>query len=254
VPGIGPRRSAGARRLTAATLADTIGETPLPSGPAPATSEPPKKATEWESAPSGYLRSCRSRFSSVSSRDSASSPGSPGEKTVPFCAMWKGIFANHPQLPSSPAPPSGSVPICATWMVTSSRNPFLSRVGPSVQRRPTPPLESPCNVSVPVCATWVGTSSRPSLPSSPSYPLTYPEVDPSDEESTPPREPRRAVRPCPAPRLTSRDMRRALQPTVPFPLRPTVPFPLRSTVPLSPATHCPTSPRPTSPLPLRLPI
>jgi hypothetical protein len=27
-------------------------------------------------------------------------------------------------------------------MVTSSRNPFLSRVGPSVQRGPTPPLES----------------------------------------------------------------------------------------------------------------
>jgi hypothetical protein len=39
-PGIEPRRSAGVRRPTAATLADTIGETPLPSGPAPANSRP----------------------------------------------------------------------------------------------------------------------------------------------------------------------------------------------------------------------
>jgi hypothetical protein len=46
----------------------------------------PKEATERESAPSGHLRSCMSRFSSVSSGDSVSSPGSPGKKTVPFCA------------------------------------------------------------------------------------------------------------------------------------------------------------------------
>jgi hypothetical protein len=39
-PGIGPRRTAGARRPTAATPADTIGETPLPSGPAPAKTVP----------------------------------------------------------------------------------------------------------------------------------------------------------------------------------------------------------------------
>jgi hypothetical protein len=35
-PGIGPRRSAGARRPTATTLAHTIGGMPLPSGPATA--------------------------------------------------------------------------------------------------------------------------------------------------------------------------------------------------------------------------
>jgi hypothetical protein len=39
-PGIGPRRSAGARRPMAATPTDTIGETPLPSSPAPANSRP----------------------------------------------------------------------------------------------------------------------------------------------------------------------------------------------------------------------
>jgi hypothetical protein len=152
----------------------------------------------------------------------------------------------------------------------------------------------PCDVSVPVCVTWAGNFSRPSLPSSPSYPLTHPAVDPSDGESTPPREPRCAVHPCPAPRalrpatcavpyvprivqcLTSRNLRRTVRPTprdcaapydpqcahvpCPTPARcPALcprcsPFPLRPTVPLSPATHCPTSPRPTCPIPLRLPI
>jgi hypothetical protein len=70
-------------------------------------SEPPKEATEWESAPSNYLRSCRSRFSSVFSGDSASSPGSSGEKTVPFCAKWKDIFAHHPHPSLPPDPPAG---------------------------------------------------------------------------------------------------------------------------------------------------
>jgi hypothetical protein len=67
-PGIGPRRSVGACRPTAATLALTIGETPLPSGLAPFLcefSEPPQEVTEWESAPFSYIRSCSSRFSSV---------------------------------------------------------------------------------------------------------------------------------------------------------------------------------------------
>jgi hypothetical protein len=87
------------------------------------------------------------------------------------------------------SPSSGSVPICATLMVTPSRNPFPVEKGP-------------------VCATWAGTFSRPSLLSSPSYLLTHPEVDSSDGESTPPREPRRAVQPC----LASRDFHRILRP------------------------------------------
>jgi hypothetical protein len=70
--------------------------------------EPPKEASEWESAPSGYLRSCRSRFSSVSSGDSASSPGSPGEKTVPFCATWMVTSSRNPF-------PIESGSVCATW-------------------------------------------------------------------------------------------------------------------------------------------
>jgi hypothetical protein len=59
-------------------------------------SEPARAATRWESDPSGYLRSCRSRFYSVSSGDSASSPCSPGEKTVPFCATGMASSSRHP--------------------------------------------------------------------------------------------------------------------------------------------------------------
>jgi hypothetical protein len=96
-------------------------------------SEPPKEATEWETASSGYLRSCRSRFSSVSSGDSASSPGSPGEKTVPFCATWKGIFAHHPQPSLPPDPPAGVSPSVQRGWLPPPATSFLSREGPSVQ-------------------------------------------------------------------------------------------------------------------------
>jgi hypothetical protein len=79
-PGIRARRSAGARCPIAATPARVISGKFPSSRPAFANlrprefSEPPKEATEWESAPSGYLRSCRSRFSSVSSGNQTSSP------------------------------------------------------------------------------------------------------------------------------------------------------------------------------------
>jgi hypothetical protein len=56
-------------------------------------SEPPQETTEWELM--GYLRSCRSRFSSVSSGTQTSSPGSPGEKTVPNSHL------SRPPLPST---------------------------------------------------------------------------------------------------------------------------------------------------------
>jgi hypothetical protein len=90
----------------------------------------------------GGNRLCRSRFSSVSSGDSASSPGSPGEKTVPFCATWKGILSHHPHPSSPPDPPAGVCHLCNVDGHLLLPPPFLSREGPSVQRRPIPPLES----------------------------------------------------------------------------------------------------------------
>jgi hypothetical protein len=124
-PKIGPRRGADACRPTAATPARMTGGRLPPLVPRQQTapflrgfSEPPGEATGWESTP-GYLRSCKSRFSSVSSGDSASSPGSPGEKMVPFCATW-----NDPS--SRILPRDVSVPACATWARTSSRPSFPS--------------------------------------------------------------------------------------------------------------------------------
>jgi hypothetical protein len=105
--------------------------------------EPPKEATEWESAPSGYLWSCRSRFSSVSSGDSASSPGSPGEKTVPFCATWKEIFTHYPHPSLLPDLPAGVCPSVQRGWSPPPATPFLSRLGPSVQRGSAPPLDFP---------------------------------------------------------------------------------------------------------------
>jgi hypothetical protein len=149
-------------------------------------SEPSKEATEWESAHSGYLRSCNSRFSSVSSGDSASSPGSPGEKTVPFCATWKGIFAHHRQ-PSLPPDPTAEVcPSVQRGWLPPPASPFPVEKGPVYATWTGPSSRlPPRDVSVSACATWVGTSSRPSLPFSSSGHLTHPEGSSFDGKSTP---------------------------------------------------------------------
>jgi hypothetical protein len=94
-----------------------------------------------------------------------------------------------------------------------------------------------------VRATWAGTSSRPSLPSYPSC-SDAPRGRPIRRESTPPREPRRAVRPHPATCAAPR----APRPT------PRLAPPRLGAAPIGPLFHFPCdplphSPRPTSPFP-----
>jgi hypothetical protein len=77
--------------------------------------EPPKEATEWESAPSGYLKSCRSRFSSVSSGGlTLLSPLSPPPALRRECAIratWAGTSSRPSLLPPSfPPTPSRTAP------------------------------------------------------------------------------------------------------------------------------------------------
>jgi hypothetical protein len=219
-------------------------------------SEPPREATEWESAPSGYLKSCRSRFSSVSSGDSAASPSSPGEKTMPFCATWKGIFAHHP----SPLFPRTLQRECA----------HLCNVDGDLLPQPLSYREwvRLCNVGRHLLMSF---SPLLSLlpPDTPGSRLIRRGIDS-------PHEPRRAVRPClvtrdlcralcsaTRPCLTSRDLRRVHHPatcTASYVLRP-------ATAPCSrPAAYAPpdvphsapgvvlTPLRPTVPLPPRLQI
>jgi hypothetical protein len=228
-------------------------------------SELPKEATEWESAPSGYLRSCRSRFFSVFSGDSASSPGFPGEKTVFNRATWAGTFSHLSHTPfRNPSSPCGSVPNRVTWAGTSSCNPLsyredaqLCNVGGHLF------LNSFRGVNVPNCATWAGISSRNPLSCrerarlcnegrhllTSLAPLFL--VPPDTLGGQPIRRgtdspPVLGLAPCLAsrdppvprvPRLTARDFRRALRPVVHAPLG--VPYCAPSVIFIPPRPHSP---------------
>jgi hypothetical protein len=199
----------------AATLADTIGETPLPSGPAPANSRPSSGnfpngrrrrlsgnrlllviegaagANFPQSLPGTHLPLpallVRKRYPSVQRGRVSSLPPDPPAGVCPY------VQRGWPPPPAIPLPiESGSV--CATWADPTSR--ILSR-----------------DVSVPVCATWAGTSSF-------SYPLIHPEDDSSVGGIDSSRDPLAPRVPRPAPRLTSRDPPAPRVLRLAFPLAP----------------------------------
>jgi hypothetical protein len=78
----------------------------------------------------------------------------------------EGYLRSPPPALSSPDPPAGVCPSEQQGWAPPPATSFLSRVSPSVQRGPAPPLESPPprDMNVLVYATWAGTSSRPSHP------------------------------------------------------------------------------------------
>jgi hypothetical protein len=199
----GPLRSASSRRPTAAALA--LG--PRANRLAPFRDEfppPPRKTIVWESAPSGYLKNRRSRFSPVSPGTQTSRK--PSRRRVPNCVTWAGT-SSRPSLPSTPHPQ------------TSGKQPL---------RRGTDSPLAPC-------ATLVfRTASRtPSFRATPTFRISFCVPQPASypgRRSFRRRNPLPLAPLCPAPRLASRDRCRALRlaprPTTRF--APSVPSPRRA--------------------------
>jgi hypothetical protein len=154
--------------------------------------------------PSVYLRSCRSRFSSVSSGDSVSSLGSPGEKTVPFCATWKAIISHHPHPSLPPDPPAGVYPSVQCGWPPPPDTPLpvervrLRNVDRPLLSNPPPPHERSrlCNVGQHLLTSL----SRLLLHS----PQTHLQDDSPVGGIDFPRDPPRAMRTAPQPARASR--------------------------------------------------
>jgi hypothetical protein len=183
------------------------------------------------------------------------SKSSPCDVIVTVCATWVGTSSRLSHLSLHPA---GARPSVQRGWLPPPATPFLSRMGPSVQRGPIPTLDfPPCDVRVPACAMWAGTTTS----FSPLLPLLLPDT-PGDRPirrgidsplRTAPRRtsvhrvprPIRASRPatCAAP-YVPRPVRALRHATCTTPCVPRLALPPRRRCNLySPATLLPTFPR-----------
>jgi hypothetical protein len=169
------------------------------------------------------LRSCRSRFSSVSSGTQTSSSGSPDEKTVPNCETWTDTFS-HLSCTSS-LDLLRDCDNCGTWAGTSSRpslpsTPHQQSSGRRPVHRGTNSPSRPAPRLAPCVPRHVRISRHVSRPCVASWKAILP-----TEKPTSPRVPRSTSSPVPCttpapyvlrsvPCLASLDLCYAVQPAL----------------------------------------